>query len=138
MQTLHFGLRVADLERSIAFYDAMGYEVIGEVPGTAFGSLTMLKLPGDEFVTLELIHDATQGRVEPGGLSYFVIQVNDMHAAIAHLAARGVHAEEPESPDGSTDFWTAWVTDPDGYRIELVQWPEGHPPGMTRADFTQP
>jgi lactoylglutathione lyase len=76
--------------------------------------------------------------VEPGGLSYFVIQVDDMHAAIAHLAAREVHAEEPESPDGSKDFWTAWVTDPDGYRIELVQWPEGHPAGMTRADFTQP
>ena len=138
MQTLHFGLRVADLERSIAFYTSMGYEVIGKVPGTAFGTLTMLKLPGDAFVTLELVHDATRGGVEPGGLSYFVIQVDDMHAAIAQLAARGVHSEEPESPDGSADFLTAWVTDPDGYRIELVQWPEGHPPGMTRSDFTQP
>jgi hypothetical protein len=31
---------------------------------------------------------------------------------------------------------SAWVTDPDGYRIELVQWPAGHPQGMTEADFT--
>ena len=30
------------------------------------------------------------------------------------------------------------MTDPDGYRIELVQWPEGHPVGMTRADFPDP
>ena len=30
---------------------------------------------------------------------------------------------------------TCWITDPDGYRIELVQWPEGHADGITRADF---
>jgi lactoylglutathione lyase len=49
-----------------------------------------------------------------------------------------VQTEEPGSPDGSADFWTAWVTDPDGYRIELVQWPDGHPDGMTRSDFPEP
>lgn len=30
MRTLHLGLRVADLERSIAFYTAIGYEVLGD------------------------------------------------------------------------------------------------------------
>ena len=45
MRTLHVGLRVADLERSIAFYTSVGYEVLGEVPATELGSLTMLKLP---------------------------------------------------------------------------------------------
>ena len=138
MRTLHIGLRVADLERSLAFYAAIGYEVLGDVPATELGSLTMLKLPGDEFVTLELVHDRDYGPVRPGGLSHFVIQVEDVHAAVAQLAARGVQTEEPGSPDGSADFWTAWVTDPDGYRIELVQWPDGHPDGMTRSDFTDP
>ncbi len=123
MRTLHLGLRVADLERSIAFYTFLGYEVLGGVPATELGTLTMLKLPGDEFVALELVH----GRVQPGGLSHFVIQVEDMHATVAHLAAREVRAEEPGSPDGSADFWTAWVTDPDGYRIELVSGPTGIP-----------
>lgn len=61
MRTLHVGLRVFDLERSLAFYTTLGYEVLGNVPETEFGSLTMLKLPGDEFVTLELIHDPAQG-----------------------------------------------------------------------------
>ncbi len=98
----------------------------------------MLKLPGDEFVALELVHDPTHGRVKPGGLSHLVIQVEDVHATVAHLAVRGVQAEEPASPDGSADFWTAWVTDPDGYRIELVQWPDGHPDGMTRSDLADP
>ena len=135
MRTLHLGLRIADLERSIAFYTAIGYELLGEVPATELGTLTMLALPGDEFVALELVHDPTHGRVEPGGLSHFVIQVEDMRATVTHLAARGVQTEEPGSPDGSADFWTAWVTDPDGNRIELVQWPDGHADGMTRSDL---
>ncbi len=138
MRTLHVGLRIADLEKSLSFYTNLGYEVLGGVPKTQIGTLTMLKLPGDEFVALELVHDPNHGRVEPGGLSHFVVQIEDIRATLAHLAARGVQAEEPGSPDGSADFWTAWVTDPDGYRIELVQWPKGHPDGMTRADLADP
>jgi lactoylglutathione lyase len=113
VRTLHLGLRVADLERSIAFYTSIGYQVLGVVPATELGSLTMLKLPGE-------------------------IQVDDMHPTLAHLAERGVQADQPGSPDGSADFWTAWVTDPDGCRLELVQWPDGHPDGMTRSDLTDP
>jgi lactoylglutathione lyase len=138
MRTLHVGLRVADLERSIAFYVSIGYEVIGRVPATALGTLTMLKLPGDEFVALELVHDPDSGRADPGGLSHLVIQVDDVQATVAHLASRGVRTEEPGSPDGSADFWTAWASDPDGYRIEFVQWPAGHTDGMTRSDFADP
>jgi lactoylglutathione lyase len=138
MRTLHVGLRVADLERSIAFYTSIGYEVLGEVPDTDLGTLTMLKLPGDEFVAVELVHDPTNGRVEPGGLSHLVIQVEDVHRMVARLAARGIQTKEPASPDGSADFWTAWVVDPDGYRIEFVQWPDGHPDGLTRSDLTEP
>jgi catechol 2,3-dioxygenase-like lactoylglutathione lyase family enzyme len=57
MRTLHVGLRVTDLGRSLAFYTAIGYEVVGSVPETSIGQLTMLKLPDDEFVTVELVHD---------------------------------------------------------------------------------
>jgi lactoylglutathione lyase len=94
MRTLNVGLRVTDLEQSLAFYRAVGYAVVGTVEGTAFGSLTMLQLPGDPFAA------------EPAGL--------------------------PGGPDGPR---TGWITDPDGYRIELVQWPAGHADGMTSADF---
>jgi len=138
MRTLHFGLRVADLERSLAFYIAVGYEVIGSVPETAFGSLTMLKLPGDDFVSLELVHDPARSELEPGTrLNHFVIKVESMDAAIAELAARGVVAEPPGSPDDSMDFQTSWLTDPDGNRIELVQWPPGHADGLTAADWPE-
>jgi lactoylglutathione lyase len=135
MRTLHIGLRVTDLERSLAFYKGLGYEVLGTVPETDFGSLTMLKLPGDEFVTLELAHDPAKPPEGPGGLNHFVVQVESMSQTVEDLATRGIQVETPSSPDGSEDFWTAWVTDPDGYRIELVQWPAGHAAGMSAADF---
>ena len=138
MRTLHFGLRVADLDRSLAFYTAVGYEIVGNVPETGLGHLTMLKLPGDEFVTIELVHnpDETAGN---GGtrLSHFVIQVDSMDVALSELAARGVDAEAPTSPDGSADFRTTWIVDPDGNRIELVQWPAGHADGITAADWAR-
>jgi lactoylglutathione lyase len=109
MRTLHFGLRVADLERSLTFCTAVGYEVVGSVSESAFGHLTMLKLPDDDFVTVELVHDPTRGEVALGtGLSHFVIKV--------------------ESSD-------ATITDPDGNRIELVQWPAGHADGMNAEDW---
>jgi lactoylglutathione lyase len=122
MRTLHVGLRVGELERSLAFYLGLGYEVLGNVPET-------------EFVTLELVHDPGRDVVDPGGLNHVVVQVESMQSTVARLTARGIDVEAPASPDGSGDFWTAWVTDPDGYRIELVQWPAGHPEGMTEADF---
>ena len=136
MRTLHVGLRVADLERSLAFYTAVGYEVVGSVPGTAFGHLTMLKLPDDDFVTIELVHYPTNDAADLGaGLNHLVIKVASMDATITELTAQGIDADTPESPDGSGDLRTTWITDPDGNRIELVQWPAGHPDGITAADW---
>jgi lactoylglutathione lyase len=136
MRTLHVGLRVADRERSLAFYTAVGYEVVGEVPETGIGHLTMLKLPADEFVTLELVHDRSGAAVvRDTHLSHLVIQVDSMKDTLAELTARGIDVEAPTSPDGSDDFRTTMIFDPDGNKIELVQWPAGHPEGMTAADF---
>jgi lactoylglutathione lyase len=135
MRTLHIGLRVADLERSLTFYTTLGYDVLGEVPVTELGRLTMLKLPDDAFVSLELVYDPTEGKVDPGGLSHLVVKVEAIHDTVARLDGEGIEVEAPTSPDGSDDFWTSWLSDPDGYRIELVQWPTGHPDGMTQADL---
>jgi len=101
MRTLHFGLRVADLDRSLTLYAGLGYETIGSVPDTPMGHLTMLKLPGDDFVTMELVHDPKQDIEITTGLSHFVVQVDSMRATIAELAANGIEAETPSSPDGS-------------------------------------
>jgi lactoylglutathione lyase len=137
MRTLHFGLRVADLDRSIAFYIAVGYEIVGNVPETGLGHLTMLSLPGDEFVTIELVHNPSGTAVDGGRLSHFVIHVDSMDVTVTELAARGIDVEAPTSPDGSAGFRTTWIVDPDGNRIELVQWPAGHADGITAADWAR-
>jgi lactoylglutathione lyase len=140
MRTLHLGLRIGDLDRSLAFYTAVGYEVVGSVRDTPEGDLTMLKLPDDEFVTIELVHDpagrAARAAAEiTTNLNHLVIKVESMERTIEELAARGIDADRPVSPDGSDEFRTTWIVDPDGNRIELVQWPAHHADGMTVADF---
>ena len=139
MRTLHIGLRVARLERSLAFYAALGYEIVGSVPATSLGDLTMIKLPDDPFVTIELVSRSSASTSSGGNsLSHFVIKVESMDTVLAELAAAGIHPEEPPvSPDGSDEFRIAWIADPDGNRIELVQWPSDHPDGMTEADFSE-
>lgn len=133
MRMLHLGLRVSDLERSLAFYTALGYAKLGSVPETAFGSLTMLKLPDDPFVSLELVHDPARPVRDTSAVNHLVVQTDDLDATIADLAAKGVTAEPPT--DLAPGMRTSWLTDPDGYKIELVQWPPGHPPGMTATDL---
>lgn len=136
MRTLHVGLRVSDLDRSLAFYRAIGYTVIGTVEGTAFGNLSMLQLPGDDFVTIELVHDPAAGKAGPGsGINHLVIQVESLDGTLADLAVNGIATESAALPGGGDGPRTSWITDPDGYRIELVQWPPGHADGMTKADF---
>jgi lactoylglutathione lyase len=138
MRTLHLGLRVAHLERSLAFYAALGYEVVGSVPATSLGDLTMIKLPDDPFVTVELVSGSSASASSGGGsLSHFVIKVESVDAVLADLAGAGIRPDqEPASPDASNEIRTAWIADPDGNCIELVQWPPGHPDGMTAADFS--
>ncbi len=127
---------VSDLERSLAFYTAVGYTVAGTVQGTALGTLIMLQLPGDAFVTIELVHDPVRGTDGIGaGINHLVIQVESLDATLADLAASGIAAEQPALPGAADGPQTSWITDPDGYRIELVQWPAGHADGITRADF---
>jgi catechol 2,3-dioxygenase-like lactoylglutathione lyase family enzyme len=82
-RTIHFGLRVSDRGRSLDFYRSLGYEVVGTVPETEIGHLTMLKLPGDEFVTIELVADPPDA--SPPGLSHIVVTVNSLNDSIAAL-----------------------------------------------------
>jgi lactoylglutathione lyase len=107
MRTLHLGLRVADPDRAVAFYTAVGYEVAGRVPETTSGQLTMLKLPDDDVVSIELVFDPTEAGEDRGtGLSHFVIQVETMAATVTDRRAKGIAVAEPGSPDGSPDFLT--------------------------------
>lgn len=136
MRTLHPAFRVADLAASIRFYTALGYVQVGGVDLDGGATLTMLKFPGDEIVTLELVHRPSDGPVDTGtGFSHLAVQVGDLSTAVEGLARAGLTPGGVELPGGPSGPKTSWLTDPDGYRIELVQWPPGHAYGLTAADF---
>jgi lactoylglutathione lyase len=136
VKTLHTAYRVTDLAVCLAFYGALGYREVGRVNLGHGASLTMLKFPGEAVVTLELVHRPAEGRVTVGtGFSHLVVQVDDLDDAIAGLSCARLAPGPIEHPGGPDGPQTSFLTDPDGYRVELVQWPPGHPDGISEADF---
>ncbi len=136
VKTLHTAYRVTDLAVSLDFYCALGYQEVGRISVSDGATLTVLKFPGEEVVTLELVHRPADGPVQIGtGFSHLVVQVDELADAIAALLQRGLQSEPEQHPAGQDGPRTSWLTDPDGFRIELVQWPAGHADGITAADF---
>ena len=137
MKTLLTAYRVGDLERSATFYRAVGFREIGRGPIGDGTTLVMLNLPGDgDFVTLELVYAPAAGALVVGnGFSHVAVQVDDLAATVAELAREGIACGPIEHPGGAGGPVVSSLRDPDGYRIELVQWPPGHADGMTSADF---
>jgi len=63
----------------------------------------MLQLPGDHFVTVELVHNPVRGKADLGtGISHLVIQVESLDATLADLAAKGIAAGPPGLPGART------------------------------------
>jgi lactoylglutathione lyase len=135
-KTLHPSFRVSDLTDSLAFYTALGYGEVGRVDIPGGTTLIMLKFPAEEVVSLELAHRPEGDRVQLGtAFSHLPVQVDDLASTIAELTRAGLQPGPVELPGGPDGPRTAWVVDPDGIRIELVQWPPGHADGISPADF---
>jgi lactoylglutathione lyase len=137
MKTLFPALRVSDLDTSLTFYSHLGYEVVGRVNPDAGTRLVMLALPAENEVSLELVNRSEAGRVNPVGFDHLAIQVDDLEAKRTDLVAAGLEPSDVEMPTGPGGPHTTTVVAPDGYHLELVQWPPGHPVGMARTDFEQ-
>jgi lactoylglutathione lyase len=136
MKTLHTSYRVTDLAASLVFYRALGYQDIGRLDADNGASLTLLKFPEEDVATLEIVHRPADPSVDLGtGFTALVVQVDDLAATVDTLSRSGLKPETPQQPGGADGPQTSWLTDPDGYRIELVQWPAGHPSGLTAEDF---
>ena len=137
MKTLFVSYRVTDLDRSLDFYTALGYVEVGSVAGGDGGRLVLLRFPDEPAATLELVLRPGGGRVEVGsGFDHLAIQVDALAATVERLIEAGLEPGPLQYPAGPHGPKTSWLTDPDGYRIELVEWPPGHPDGITAADFS--
>jgi lactoylglutathione lyase len=141
VKTLFVSYRVTDLDRSLGFYTALGYVELGKVElgraeGGDAGHLVILKFPGEPAASLELVHRPGDGPVDVGsGFDHLAIQVDTLTTTLETLTEAGLTPEPVQYPGGPHGPKTSWLTDPDGYRIELVEWPPGHPDGITAADF---
>ncbi|RFU88314.1 VOC family protein [Streptomyces triticagri] len=136
MKTLFVSYRVTDLDRSLDFYTALGYAELGRVEAGDGARLVILKFPGEPAASLELVHRPGDGPVDVGsGFDHLAIQVETLTTTLETLNEAGLEAEPVQHPGGPHGPKTSWLTDPDGYRIELVEWPSGHPDGITPADF---
>lgn len=130
MKTILFAVRVSDLERSLAFYTAVGYLTLTTIPLDDGSSLIWLRLPDEQSVSLELVHRPADGPVETGGFEHFAIEIDSLAETIERLTAAGLQPGEPELPGGPDGPKTSWLVDPDGYRIELVEWPPSGAPAF--------
>ena len=136
LRTLHVALRVTDINRSLAFYTALGYTRIGHVTPDPAMRLDFLKFPDDPFVTLELVHRPGDGPVLRGdGFHHLVVQVDTLATYRTRLIGAGLDPEPIQYPAGPDGPQTAWLTDPDGYRIEVVEWPPEHADVITAVDM---
>jgi lactoylglutathione lyase len=118
----HTCLRVRDPEASQRFYAALGFEPRGRLNFESAYNLYM-GLPDDGDV-LELT--VNRGRDEPydlgTGYNHMALTVDDIDDVLARLEPLGVQPEKPPyRPGGRDDLpLIAFVADPDGYRIELI------------------
>jgi lactoylglutathione lyase len=136
VKTLFVSYRVTDLDRSLGFYTALGYAELGRVECGDGARLVILKFPDEPSASLELVHRPVDGQVDvDSGFDHLAIQVERLATTLEMLTEAGLRPGPVQYPGGPHGPKTSWLTDPDGYRIELVEWPSGHPDGITAADF---
>jgi catechol 2,3-dioxygenase-like lactoylglutathione lyase family enzyme len=140
----HFGATVSDMERSLAFWkDLLGLEEVGRgvIEWEHIDRLVALddtklewvelRVPGGGRVELMEYHRPVSeaavpmGEENEPGRSHLSLLVDDLDALMAELGAAGVRSRTPEPVDMVVGAYAggkgAYVFDPDGVQIELIQ-----------------
>ncbi|WP_273846553.1 VOC family protein [Rubrobacter calidifluminis] len=123
---IHTCYRILDPERSTDFYvNKLGMKKVGEMHFSDATNYFFAMEEDPSSPMLELTHN--HGRTEPydigEGYGHVAFVVDDLEGTVARLKEQGVEvAVEPKTMtvDGN-DYRIAFVLDPDGYRVELVQ-----------------
>mgnify|MGYP003341633895 CR=1 FL=1 len=125
MRILHTMLRVGDLDRSIRFYtDVLGMRLLRRKDFPE-GKFTLAFLGyGEESdgAVLELTHNWGVDKYEIGtGYGHVAIAVDDVYAACNAMKQRGGRIVREPGPMKFSPTVMAFIEDPDGYRIELIE-----------------
>lgn len=118
-QLIHTCYRIGDIDRSVKFYEALGFEERRRKPIRDEAINVFMGLPGDGD-RLELTYNFGVDSYELGtGYNHIAITTADLDATLEQLAAQGIEPEKPPYLVGETRL--CFVRDPDGYRIELIE-----------------
>jgi lactoylglutathione lyase len=118
----HVAIRVKDVTRTLDFYvGKLGFEEMLRLDRDGRLWLLYLRVTDDQYLEVfpEGVGESASGK-EAVGFNHLCLQVSDIEAAVAELKAVGVPltAELKLGADGNRQ---AWIEDPDGHRIELME-----------------
>ncbi|MDO9557855.1 MAG: VOC family protein [Coriobacteriia bacterium] len=118
------GIIVSDLARSVAFYEALGFRTALVIPSDD-GSRTITFMELGE-MQIELFWYAEKPRrIERGekalGFVHFALQTADVEGDLVELKTKGLVSEDVQTRTVSAGFTLAFIYDPDGVEIELMQ-----------------
>ena len=122
MELIHTCYRIGEIDRSVAFYEALGFEERRRMPIREEAINVFMGLPGDGD-RLELTYNHGVDSYELGtGYNHIALTVDDLDATLEQLGGQGIEPEKPPyRPGGRTEGpFIAFVRDPDGYRVELI------------------
>jgi len=121
-ELIHTCYRVLDLDRSVEFYEKLGFAELGRVPIRDEAINVFMGMPGDG-ARLELTCNI--GRTEPyeigTGYGHIAITADDLDATLERLASLGIEPEKPPYTVREGGSRLCFVRDPDDYRIELIE-----------------
>lgn len=125
MRLLHTMLRVTDLERSLDFYQSVLQMRLLRRKDYPEGRFTLAFVGyGDESeqAVIELTHNWDTHHYELGnGYGHIALEVEDLYAACAAIRAAGGQITREPGPMKHGSRHLAFIKDPDGYSIELLQ-----------------
>jgi lactoylglutathione lyase len=125
MRILHTMLRVGDLEKSIGFYtNVLGMKLLrrNDFPDGKFTLAFVGYGEESKEAALELTYNWGVEAYEIGtGYGHVALEVDDAYKACEEVQARGGKVSRPAGPMKHGTTVIAFVEDPDGYKIELVQ-----------------
>jgi lactoylglutathione lyase len=118
----HMAIRVKDIDRSLDFYvNKMGFDEMFRLDKDGALWIVYLRVTDDQYVELFPWGEGERAQpTEAVGYNHMCFTVNDLDAVIARLAERGVTLSRPKKVAIDRNP-QAWIEDPDGNRIELMQ-----------------
>jgi lactoylglutathione lyase len=121
VELAHTCYRITDIDRSVAFYTALGFEELRRMPIREEAINVFMGLPGDG-PRLELTYNFGVDSYELGtGYGHIAVTVDDLDATLARLAEQSIEPERPPYTVREGGSRLCFVRDPDGYRIELIE-----------------